>query len=99
MERRTFLLTGAALVIPRPSMDEAICKADGGSSVCRYFDNNPDGQIRCLKLSPSHRKIIDEEVADYIACGGDLSMVPFGDNCEGRYPTLETIVDQRDTNR
>lgn len=75
-----------------------VCFLGGGRLECRYLEEELDDQGKlvyvCKKMSP-HRKIIDEEVADFLnemlRSGQDPNQrsEALGDNCQG-YITLKS---------
>lgn len=90
MKRRVFL--GVALAAPmalcgclanRQAL--RVCKGNSKGEQCRYLGEDEEGHA-CLKLSPEHRRIIDEEVARFVRHGMADADVPLGNNCSGVSP-------------
>lgn len=69
-----------------------VCLMGTGSSECRYLATSMTGSCMCFKKSPGKKKILDEQVEEFIKKvtekGGDPEAMGRGlaDNCKGYLP-------------
>jgi len=75
-----------------------VCLVYEGAERCRYLaeDELDASKYYCLKLAPSRRSEVDEEVKDFFAQAKKRGIDPkaqghpLGDNCKG-YPILKHV--------
>lgn len=97
MNRRTFVsaILGSVftpVVAQDKSIDPKVCHGSKTGKDCRYFGvSDKTGIPCCLKLSPVHRQIVDEQVAIYFQERVSIPLIPLDDNCSGCYPSLEAL--------
>ena len=82
-----------------------VCCSGDGSNQCRYFDSefykdNSGNSVYanvCRKKSPAEKKVIDDEVEEFLKnCqknnqDPDAQNVPLGDHCQGYLPLLTKL--------
>jgi hypothetical protein len=86
IDRRVFIGVAATMPFVTPSAQVDVCDGSSAQTACRYLGATDDGKSFCHKNVPNDRKIIDEEVADYLQSGRTIVNVPIplGDNCPGK---------------